>query len=252
MSNVFNDWNRYQLTINTSSNPITLNWSDSETLSKYSALQTGAFGGAGHTLNRQLFYEKFQDWAQWQWNQKEYLGIFDLNPKPLIIDIGAGVSVGDLLYAKYNPESKFILIDKDEENFQEGLCFSPNYCFYNTWSPVLDCIKTENLDSTRFNFSDGTDEWPESDCITSFFSWCFHYPKEIYWEKVKNSLKIGGKLALDVRILRDRDVVEEISDEFRSKPKFIEYPNTIPEFIDNFDRPNADIFGYRCVWLRNA
>jgi len=76
-----------------------------------------------------------------------------------------------------------------------------------------------------------------------------HYPKEIYWDKVNLILKPGGKLILDVRKLKDRDTVAEISDSFKCKPKMHEFKNTIVPWIDN---NQDDVLGYRCVWTKNV
>jgi hypothetical protein len=76
-----------------------------------------------------------------------------------------------------------------------------------------------------------------------------HYPKEKYWSKVKNTLKPGGKLIVDVRKLKDRNTVEEISDELKCIPKKHEFKNTIVDWIDNNE---DETLGYRCVWTNNA
>jgi len=246
------DWETYTLSVNTDKGVIDLHWSQTDNLAKNATLQSGLFGGVGKVFSKQLFYEQFPTWNQQQWNQRANLGAFDLPDNATIIDIGSGIAVNDLLLSKYLPDSNFVLIDKEEQKFELGIYFSDSYPAYNDWASTKDAIATSGIDPGRFTFSNGEEEWPEADCITSYFSWCFHYPKERYWEKVLNSLKIGGKLVLDIRLLADRDILGEISEELKCEPIMFEYPNIIPEHIDNLKSPDPDIFGHRAVWTREA
>ena len=56
------------------------------------------------------------------------------------------------------------------------------------------------------------------DCITSYLSYCWHYPKDMYWDLVMSKLKMGGRLILDVRTLPNRDIIAEISKDMNSEP----------------------------------
>jgi hypothetical protein len=147
----------------------------------------------------------------------------DITKLKKIVDVGSGVSTPDLLASKFNPDAEFYLVDKAEfTRHTNGLYYQDVHGHYNSWSVVEDCINSSGLDRNKFNFLDPNDVWPtDVDLVLSTFSWCWHYPKETYWNKVMSSLKIGGHLLVDVLNLPDRDVVKEISYEFSSVPTVI-------------------------------
>jgi len=241
-------WNTYNLQVDTDKGPISLWWDDVETLAKYTTLQSGLFG-VDRPFSKQVFFEIFPKFYQSMWNITHRLGGFDLPDNPTIIDIGSGVGIIDLLLAEYLPTAKIFLLDKEELNNQPGVYYTENYFYYNSWAPTLDCIARTPKLNNKINIISPEDQWPESvDCVTSYFSWCMHYPKETYWDKVVSVLKPGGKLILDVRKLKDRDTVEEISDQLKCVPKKHEFRNTIVQWIDNNE---DDVLGYRCVWTKN-
>jgi SAM-dependent methyltransferase len=243
------DWNLYNLAVNSDKGSLSLWWEDVETLAKYTTLQSGIFGVA-RPFSKQVFFETFPKFYQNMWDITYRLGGFDLPNNAVVIDIGSGVGIIDLLLAKYLPEAKIYLIDKQELNNQPGVYYTDNYFFYNSWKPTLDCINRTDGLNDKITLMAPEDAWPESaDCITSYFSWCMHYPKEKYWSKVKNTLKPGGKLIVDVRKLKDRNTVEEISDELKCIPKKHEFKNTIVDWIDNNE---DETLGHRCVWTNNA
>lgn len=249
---IFHEWDHYTLTVETDKGPISVKWKNVEELAKYATLQSGIFGGVSDRLTKQTFFDHFKSWSQREWDRRVKMQSFELTPSPTIIDVGSGIAVIDLLLYSYIPNSKFYLIDKDTVEFEKNIYFSDNYPFYNQWAPVHDAIESSNFDSNRFVIQGPDDDWPESDCITSYYSWCFHYPKETYWNKTLNSLKVGGKLILDVRYTKDRNVVEEISESFKCKPIIFEYANTIPKWIDDYQNGDPGVLGHRCVWTRNC
>jgi hypothetical protein len=65
-----------------------------------------------------------------------------------------------------------------------------------------------------------------------------------------NSLKIGGKLILDVRPLHGEDVIGEISEELKCTPIKFTFPK-LPSYSDTYPNVDPDIVGYRCIWTRN-
>jgi hypothetical protein len=245
-------WNHYKLNVNTNLGKISIEWNDVETLAKYATLQSGLFAGSSDKLTKQLFFENFEKWAQKQWSWTEQLGGFDLPDNPTVLDIGSGISLLDLLLYSYVKNPTFYLVDKDKMEFKRGIYYSKNYPYYNSWGPVEDAITTSKFDNNKFIIQDPSVEWPKTDCISSYYSWCFHYPFETYWSRVQNSLKIGGKLILDVRLIEDENIIEIISKSFNCEPKVFEYPNALPEWIDNFKSSKSSVLGYRCVWIRNA
>jgi hypothetical protein len=249
---IFHEWDHYTLTIDTDKGPVSVKWKNVEELAKYATLQSGIFGGVSDRLTKQTFFNYFQNWSQREWDRRFKMQCFQLNDNPTIIDVGSGIAVVDLLLYRYLPTSKFYLVDKDAVEFERNIFFSENYPFYNQWAPVRDAIDASEFDASRFVMQGPDAVWPESDCITSYYSWCFHYPKETYWQKTLDSLKIGGKLILDIRYLKNKDVVGEISEEFKCDPIVFEYANTIPKWIDDFKDADPSILGHRCVWTRNC
>jgi hypothetical protein len=249
MNKFLKDWDLYNLNVSTNNGVLSLWWEDVESLAKYTTLQSGLFG-VSRPFSKQVFFETFPKFYQSMWDITYKLGGFDIPQNSVVIDIGSGVGIIDLLLANYLPSSKIYLIDKEELNNQPGVYYTEDYFYYNSWKPTQDCIrKNPQLTGKIFTMSPD-DEWPQSaDCITSYFSWCMHYPKEVYWKKVLETLKTGGKLILDVRKLKDRDVVGEISEELKCTPRVHEFKNTIVEWIDNY---NDDILGHRCVWTKNV
>lgn len=250
MENYQSNWWKYKLTVDSDRGPLTVEWSDLNELAKWSNIQAGLYI-RGEESSLQTFFEWFPKWYNMWWPRRHGQGLFDLPDDAVIVDIGSGVAVQDLLLAKYLPSSKFTLVDKEGFEFRPGIFYDPEYPVYNSWAPVNDAIRTSKLDPNRFAMQGPDAEWPDQvDAVTSYLSWCWHYPKETYWQKTLDHLKIGGKFAVDVRLLVDRDVMEEINNAMNSEPiSKIEF-GKIPKHIDNMPSPNPDIYGYSAVWIR--
>jgi len=242
------NYTHYSFTVDSNKGPISVKWSDVEELLHWNTIQSGLFlKGPGISL--QLFFENFPEFNRYWWKQREDMGVFDLPDNARILDLGCGTSVVDLLLASYLPKSEFWLVDKEGWGFEKMVYYSEDYPNYHSWKPVKDAISSTGIEESRFTFLDAGDAFPEEiDCVMSSFSWCFHYPKERYWDKVKQSLKVGGKLMLDVRLLKDRDFIKEISEEFDCQPTLFEI-GAIPKHIDSYTE--SDVVGYRCLWTRN-
>lgn len=206
-----------EITINNNDTELSLSWSNIQELRKWSRMQLGE-AYFPNTLTDEEFMSKFEKRIQNNWNRIA-LNV-DITKLSKIIDIGSGVSTTDLLASKCNPTAEFYLLDKSEYTRKtNGIYYQDVHGHYNSWDVVEDCINSSGLNRSKFNFLDPNDEWPNDvDLILSTFSWCWHYPKEVYWDKVLASLKIGGTLLVDVLNLPDKDVVKEISYEFRSVP----------------------------------
>lgn len=244
------DWWKYTLKIQTKKGPIEVSWSDANELAKWSNMQAGLY--LQDTNSLQTFYEYFTRWYQRFWDTREEFGMFDYKDGSKVVDIGSGVAVIDLLLAKYNNTLSFTLIDKEGFAFQPGIYYDENYPEYNSWSPVKDAIKTSNINHNRFTMQTPNDPFPKDvDVITSYLSYCWHYPKEAYWKDIIENLKIGGKLILDVRSLPDRNVVDEISEELGSKPVGKFFDPVLPKHIDNMPAPKpGQPLGGRFMWER--
>ena len=82
-----------------------------------------------------------------------------------------------------------------------------------------------------------------------------HFPKQIYWDRVLSSLKIGGRLVLDINIGWEEEYLDEISEALNCRHTIItSFPNKpihnghLPANQPNRDKLN--IAGYRCSWTR--
>lgn len=251
MSNFTSEWNTYKLKTETDRGIIEIKWSDADTLAQWSNIQAGLYL-QNEASSRQLFYEHFTRWYQMFWNQRFRQGIFNLSDDAVIMDIGSGVAVIDMILAKYLPKSKFYLLDKEGFEFYPGVYYDSNYPQYHNWSPVIDAIKTNGFESNRFTILNQDSAFPEQvDCITSYLSWGWHYPKDVYWDKVMGSLKIGGMLVMDLRPLEDRDIIAEITEDMKSDPVLHPFEIKLPKHVD--DRPTPDPSkpsGHRAMWIR--
>lgn len=244
------NWNKYTVTVNSNKGPLTLHWNEVEALAFYSALQTGLYGGVSKDLTKQVFFEHFPKWLQTQWDHHYNLA-GDLPAGATVIDVGSGIGTIDLLQSLHTLDAKFILVDDQVQQFQKEIYYSEKYPYYNSWAPTVDAINSTGIDATRFKMQGALGRWAEADLIVSYFSWCFHYPKKTYWLPLLHSLKVGGKLILDVRLIEGRDIIGEISEELKCDPYKDPIPNLIPEWIDNYPSPDPDIMGYRCMWTRH-
>lgn len=241
------EWQRYDLTIHSDRGPLNVSWSNVLELARWHNMQAGLYiKGPKNTL--QLFFENFAKWNQDFWYGRQKLGTFNLPDGAKIVDVGCGVAVVDMLLYSYIPNSKFWLIDANDSTWGPPVYYSSEYPVYNSWGPIEDAIATSGFDRSRFTIQQPGTQFPEDvDCIMSYFSWCFHYPKETYWDQAYNSLKKGGKLVLDVRSLNDRDTLEEITEQMKCKPVLYPYPN-MPDVFDAYQSPNPYVMGYRGVW----
>ena len=250
------------LTVNSNKGVLTVKWSNKESLIRYVTPQRGCYNAdlsnidwdsnnkfiPVHDLH---FHTKYQE----LWNQREALSFFDIPNNSKIIDIGCGSSIIDLLLYSYVPDSTFYLIDKEGEwptNLHPAtVSFTENHPFYHSWDVVTDAINTSGFDKNRFHFLNPESNFPEDvDLIMSSASWCWHYSKDQYWNKVMKSLKIGGKLLLDVRVLADRDIINEISEDLKSHPTMVEMKQ-LPDYLDVPPAVKPGIVGYKCLWTRN-
>lgn len=244
-------WDTYKFVQPTDRGNLTIEWSDVQDLARWSNMQAGLYL-QNHPNNLQLFFEQFPRWYDMFWTQRSRQGCFALPDGAKIIDIGSGVAVIDLLLYSYIPNSRFWLVDVEGFEFAPGIYYENDYPCYHSWAPVKDAIRTSGFDPNRFVMQDPDAVFPEEvDCITSYLSWGWHYPKDKYWDRVMNSLKIGGKLIMDVRIIEDRDIVEEISEDMKSTPVLHPF-GKIPAHVDNKPSPDPVYTGYRCVWTRKG
>ena len=98
------------------------------------------------------------------------------------------------------------------------------------------------------------------DIVTSAWSWCWHYPFEVYADKLLKSLKIGGTLMLTMQNPPDlRDVPKKISELLGSEPIYYERHHISTACNDDLDNTGKPIHRYAdsnneyggfYVWIR--
>lgn len=252
----FKNWNEYTITVNSTNGPLTLRWKNVQQLAANWFMQTGSWM---NSANLQTFFDFFPMWLNFNWWQNSQRNVYQLPDNCKIIDIGAGNSVIDLLLHKYIPNSEFYLVDRN--NFfssQENARYptKDNPCWLHSWNVVEDGIAASNIDRNKFHFLDINDAWNvEADMITSYMAWCMHLPKDVYWAKVLDSLKIGGRLLIDINIGWEQQIIEEISDALNCRHTVITsipikqvYNQNISTVQPN--RDNLNIAALRCSWTR--
>ncbi len=253
----FSNWNEYSVTLNTDKGPITVKWKNVQALAANWFMQTGSWM---KSPNLQTFFDFFPMWVNYNWWQNNQRNVYELPSGSTIIDIGSGSSVFDLLLHKYIPDSKFYLVDRNNfitANTTAKYPTKDNPCWLHSWNIVEDAIQSSNIDRSKFTFLDVDDDWNvEADMITSYMAWCMHFPKEVYWPRVLKSLKIGGRLLVDINIGWEQQLIEEISDELNCRHTVITSIPVKPIFNKQIqtvqtNRDNLNIAAYRCSWIRN-
>jgi len=221
------DWYLYTLDIETDKGHYQINWESVDKLAFYTTFQIG-LGNHG-PVSLQNFYNLHNQMRQEEWNRNHSLGTYNDLPRDAnILDIGCGVGINSLILHNYLPESKLNLLDKNagwEEvkdqprDFLNG--YNEEYVFYNDTSLTEEAIRLSNMDSDRFRFMTPDSEWEQYDLIQSTWSYAWHYPLDIYYEKVLQCLKPGGKLLLDIWRVED---AERISKDLNCEPELSDFP----------------------------
>jgi precorrin-6B methylase 2 len=252
-SHPINNGMGYHLAIESDRGLLNVKWDNIDQLAKYANIQSGFYLTGATSYGVDLHAEHFQRWNQLFWTQRQNLGMFNLPNDATIVDVGCGIAVVDLLLYSYLPSSNFFLIDRTNVDIESlgnnlpNICYAEDYPVYHSWEPIVDAIESSNFDRKRFNFLDCEHNIPDGvDCITSYLSWCFHYPKERYWHYI-DKLKPGGKLILDVRTLGNRDVIKEITNELGVEPVQWAFP-TVSVSVDRLS--NETVAGHRCMWTK--
>jgi hypothetical protein len=242
-----------EFSINSFKGPLRIIWNDEETLRYWIERQRTR---SAWLKDRPIeeFTEDYQNFLRECWHTREGLQAFNLPDNARIIDIGSGVGVIDLFLSQYLPTASFYLIDRSLKQYTQGKVFCSDYVFYNSWDPLHDAIKTSNIDPKRFNILSPEDNFPiESDLIMSNFSWCWHYPLDIYIDAVMNSLKVGGKLLLTLRLSESYDIIGAISEKMKSSPYYIPFMSMyqIQTEKNVIKSSNDDVYACAALWIRS-
>jgi SAM-dependent methyltransferase len=215
-------------------------------------------------LERQRFFDAFESETEFEQelttHYQEYWDLYgqyyDRYNNPTVLDIGSGVGIIDLLACDFFKSGTFYLLDKNQNSTirPNGEYYSRNHGFYNSWQPTVDGIKTSGFNTDQFKIIEpGYEERvPKCDIITSYSSWCWHYPLDIYFTFVLDRLKIGGTLILNISnnaLAEQENLIDEISSQLGAEPEKVMYFTN-----DSKQDPNWIIKdgnrGRACIWTR--
>lgn len=147
---------------------------------------------------------------------KDYLPINCNN----ILDIGCGIAGIDLfLKNHYKNSVEFSLLDKNEVNETVYYDLNKKAAFYNSLDLAKDFLSKNGIDETKISLLFANDKneintFKEFDLVISLISWGFHYPVEIYLNRVYELLNTNGILIIDIR--KGNDGLELIKNKFSS------------------------------------
>jgi len=262
----FKKWNHFESTVVSDKGPLTVKWNNVQKLAASWLTQTNGHGNGEVSLSN--FFKNFDLYHNKMWHLNQSFGVYNLPKDPVIIDVGAGTSTMNMFAHRYLPSSKFYLVDKNQWIVTDSISTVNNMCWKHDWSVVEDAITASSFDKNNFVFLNQDDEWNfESDLITSSMAWGMHFHKNDYWQRCVNSLKIGGKLVLDVNAHWLKLTTEEIDEAFGCRHSTIfsysrkmvnldytsalnriqtHYPNA--EF--DLSKHGADVVATRCIWTR--
>ena len=174
-----------------------------------------------------------------------------------IVDIGAGNSLIDLGLSAYLKSGKFILVDGDGLNVNDGLLHSKDFKTYNSWQMVHDAIELSKLDPANFTTSGiDYDFSTPADLILSSYSWGMHYPVDVYLDKVVNALKPGGYLILNpvLNINGYLDEVDKRLTRIVTEPEghWMRSSHEWDKWEPLFRHlPESEPTAYRCIWQKS-
>lgn len=240
------------LNIPSDNSELIIKWNNDDDVIKYLSWQR-------ETAFRNISKENFEShlnkiYSSW-WQGCIKTGIYKgLPASPRILDVGSGLAIFNLLAYQHLGHAKIFLLDKEEIS-HSGVYFSPQtpHGFYHNWNPVKDAINTTQIPIDDIIFMSPEDNWPSDlDLITSYGSWCWHYELDTYWKKAKESLKIGGKITLEIsnNVLQYENVVKRISEEFNSYPILhLDIEKSNDEFFKDCI-VNNNVIGKKCSWIR--
>jgi len=122
-----------------------------------------------------------------RFQQRESLGAFDnLNSESIILDIGSGVGIIDIVLHKYLDGGNFILVDESIVDHNHVVShWSDTHGFYNDWNLFKDIAINSGIDMANFTLQSPGVKWPEKiDLIMSSQSYLWHYPLNVYLDEL--------------------------------------------------------------------
>ena len=152
----------------------------------------------------------------------EYLSIVKFLPKSCftILDIGCGLAGIDIFlhrhYQYNNPV--FYLLDKTytEGNVYYG--FKSKGAFYNSLKMaqtmlINNGLSVKNIHTLEANKNNDINIDCKIDLVISLISWGYHYPVEIYLNRVYDLLKNSGLIIMDIR--KKTNGIESLKKKFK-------------------------------------
>jgi len=140
--------------------------------------------------------------------RREYLSIVKYLPKSCstILDIGCGLAGIDIFFHRHYQDKSpvFYLLDKTytEGNVYYG--FKSKGAFYNSLKMaqtmlINNGLSFKNIHTLEANKNNDINIDCKIDLVISLISWGFHYPVDIYLDRVYNLLNNSGLIILDTR-----------------------------------------------------
>lgn len=128
----------------------------------------------------------------------------------VILDIGCGLGILDVILAKRFDKCHFYLLDRSEGDRKDGHGgynkTADDFLTRTQISLTRDFLVRNGVDPSRFTVIDvsqydSLDVIPidKLDVVLSKMSWCFHYPYLTYSDWCYRNMKSSGKLLIDVR-----------------------------------------------------
>ena len=159
-----------------------------------------------------------------RFKERETLGVFDnLSSNSKILDIGSGVGILDIILHQYLNGGTFYLLDKDEVNHDHTVAhWSEEHGFYNDWTVLHDILESSNINTNHFKCLNPNEDWPKQlDLINSTYSYLWHYPRTIYWDKIQQHE--NSSLCFDI-LNRPENIMHQINQDIGRTCVFKEKP----------------------------
>ena len=165
--------------------------------------------------------------------KKDILNDFDMIKEHLpnevenILDIGSGISGIDIILGQnYKKIPNIHLLDKTALDTEIYYGFNPKTAYYNSLELAKKILISNSIPESKIYLHDAdnpnnTFEKKVYQLVVSFISWGFHYPVDMYLDKVYQSLDINGVLILDIR--KNSDGLQKIKNKFSQTKILHEY-----------------------------
>lgn len=140
--------------------------------------------------------------------QNEYNSIKHVLPDSCssVLDIGCGVAGIDVFINRHYSEQApdFYLLDKSRVEKSVFYMFHEQAAFYNSLDVARETLHANGISPECIHLLEANDRNEISmdvpvDLVLSLISWGFHYPVDIYVERVHELLSENGVVILDVR-----------------------------------------------------